>query len=136
MYKLEHHVGRLVEVWRGAVSTSDEYKAFVAELHQLYARLGRPLVIASDCRSMVHLPPSMAITIGKGMRAANDIVERSAILLPPQQTSLGAHLDRLIDESAHSSRRVFFDLDELKRWLGEVLDDDERRRLDVALQKT
>jgi hypothetical protein len=42
---------------------------------------------------------------------------------------------RLVRESRHETRRLFFDEDELTRWLGEVLTDPEKVRLGEFLHE-
>jgi hypothetical protein len=132
MLKVEHHVGRLIEVRADPITTSADQNAVVRALTILGAQLGGRLVIAADYRRATTMPSSVSINLKQSMRSVNTIIERSAILLPPASL-LGSQLNWIVQEAGSSSRRTFETAVDLKAWLGEVLVTPERARLDLFL---
>jgi hypothetical protein len=131
VYSLENHAGRLLELRFAIITTSDEHLEISERIIAHAERLGRRVVIATDNRATVHLPPSLQANIGRGMRAANPSLERSAILMP--KDILREQLARVVRDANSPVRRVFRSANELKAWLAEVLDAGERARLDAFI---
>jgi hypothetical protein len=131
VYRLERHVGRLVELDFGPITLSEEHLEIGARLTALSLELGQRLVIAADHRRAVHIPVALGVNIGKGMRAANHHIERSAILLARELPA--EQLRRIVKETDHPARHVFQSVAEMKAWLCETLDPAERARLDAFL---
>jgi hypothetical protein len=70
-----------------------------------------------------------------GMTKNNSRVLRSGALASRDSPIAVLQFLRLVRESKHESRRLFFDEDELTSWLGEVLTDAEKVRLSEFLHE-
>lgn len=133
MFTLEHHTGRLAELWRGPVITSDEYNAYVEGIRALSERLGTRLVVINDCRLLTAIPPSLALSFRKGNASIDPCVERSAILLSEPRGSTRLHLAQIYSEPGHRLVRIFDNQETAGAWLGEVLTPEESARLATFL---
>lgn len=129
-------VGRLLEidVARGYHSVAD-VDAMTAAMRSIFENLppGRRIIIAADWRDCPVLAPEVAAHAVHMFTASNPHVERSAILVRPNQATSTLQVARLIGESDCNVRRVFRVSSEMKGWLGEVLDAAERERLVLFL---
>jgi hypothetical protein len=63
------------------------------------------------------------------MRTSNPRVERSAALTSQKSSIAVLQFLRLVRESSHPDRRLFFEPEPLVQWLGEVLTPEELKRL-------
>lgn len=63
----------------------------------------------------------------------NPRVERSATLVTRDSPTAVMQFVRLVRETNHPERRLFYDVDELQAWLDEVLTPEESRRLRAFL---
>jgi hypothetical protein len=129
VYSLEHHVGRLVELRAGLVTTSDEYNEFVSKLLAIAKSVGGRVIVVTDSHESFRLPPSVMATVVKGMHTVNSVIERSAIWVPPA-SALEQQTSRAVRQGGNEMRRMFTATDEMRAWLAEVLTDEEMARLD------
>ena len=130
--RVERHLGRLILVRTGRILTSEDLRVAFAEITALAQRVPSPLVV-TDGRLVAALPPSVALSIGKGMRVFNDLFARTAILFDPSHHQVTVELDRLVRESGNPHRRIFTSSRELKIWMSDALTDEEARALDEFL---
>lgn len=132
MHKAENAVGRLVEVRFASPLTLDEVKEFVAEHRAITNRLARKYVGVVDLLQADVFPIPVAEALIQLLSGMAPMVERTAFLI--RESALFAlQVERVIRSSNHPDRRVFRDPEQLKTWLGEVLDPTERARLDRFL---
>lgn len=124
-------VGRLLEI--RALS----YKS-VAEVAALFKTIGgelarvpssSPIVTVTDWRYCPVMASDAAEFALAGMTKNNARVLRSGALASRDSPIAVLQFLRLVRESRHDSRRLFFDEGELVSWLGEVLTDAEKVRL-------
>jgi hypothetical protein len=130
-------VGRLLEI--RALS----YQS-VLEVEALFERIGSELgrvpsstqiVIVTDWRYCPVMSSEAAQFALAGMTNNNARVLRSGALASRDSPIAVLQFLRLVRESRHDSRRLFYDADALTRWLGEVLTDAERARLNEFLHE-
>jgi hypothetical protein len=128
MHKVQNVVGRLVEVRLASPMTLDEIKQFVGEYQAILKRLARKYVGVVDLLQADVFPVPVAETMIQVMSGAAPQLERTALLI--RESALFAlQVERVIRNSNHPDRRVFRDPEELKKYLGEVLDPLEQNRL-------
>ena len=124
-------VGRLLEIR----ASSYRSKAEVAALFKtIGAELGRvpsstQIVTVTDWRYCPVMESDAAEFALAGMTKNNPRVLRSGALASQDSSIAVLQFLRLVRESKLESRRLFFDEEELTRWLGEVLTDAEKARL-------
>ncbi len=129
MHKAENAVGRLVEVRFASPLTLDEVKEFVGEHRAITNRLARKYVGVVDLLQADVFPIPVAEALIQLLSGMAPMVERTALLI--RESALFAlQVERVIRNSNHPDRRVFRDPEQLKAWLGEVLDPTERARLE------
>jgi len=121
-------VGRLLEIR----ASSYRSKAEVAALFKtIGAELGRvpsstQIVTVTDWRYCPVMESDAAEFALAGMTKNNPRVLRSGALASQDSSIAVLQFLRLVRESKLESRRLFFDEEELTRWLGEVLTDAEK----------
>lgn len=91
------------------------------------------VVIAADWRPCKVFTPDVAARVGTMLSQVNDRIERSAILHRADAATSVFQVFRLVKESATDRRKVFTQVDEMRRWLGEVLSPGEQQRLTTFL---
>ncbi len=122
------NAGRLVEGRPHSLRTKHDAIAYCAEYRLLVPPLRRA-VICADYREISVFPPEVADELARLMGDMNPYVERSAILVAPEHATNALQVNRFVQETRNESRRRFTDTHQLARWLGEVLDSNERERL-------
>jgi hypothetical protein len=130
MYTLENHVGRLLELWRGPVMTSEEYHKILADIAARAQTIQQRFVLIVDSRQLVSIPPSLAVQY-RSTHAMEPLTERAVILLPESQHGVRVYLEEMYARS--TSIRFLQSMAETKAWLGELLTTEERARLDEFL---
>ena len=134
-FKVQRNVGKFFEarVYRLAtVEEVDEYaRTFVRDV-----RGATDLVLCADHRPVVIYPPAVADRLVALFKVMNTHWQRVAVLVARTNATLAMQLQRIVRESANPSRRVFFDAADAARFLGEVLDAEERARLTTFLGET
>jgi hypothetical protein len=126
------HVGRLVEVRAEAGYRS------VAEVDAIFAEIGQQIAKVSESEKLVFVVdwrrcPLMSREAAERMLPAitstNPRAVRSATIASKQSPTAVMQFLRLVRESKHPDRRLFYDVTEVERWLGEILTPPEAGRL-------
>ncbi len=134
MITADNHVGRLIEVRYESAGTLQDHQALNAKVYALLARMSGKGVFCTDMRGFDLLDEELATRLSKAYRVANAKVERTALLARPG-TKLAEQLTQIARDAGSLARRVFVDIDEARRWLGEVLDDAERAQLELFVAR-
>lgn len=132
MVKIEHRVGRVVELTLEAPVTPADLQGCVSRLMVMATAITSKFLLVSDCRKVHTLAPEVADGFGKLMRSDNRRLERSALLLGESAT-LNLQVERMVRESQNPMRRTFRTADALVTWLGEVMTPAERARITELL---
>ncbi|HVZ34469.1 MAG TPA: hypothetical protein VG963_18700 [Polyangiaceae bacterium] len=132
------HVGRLLEVRADAgyrtVSEVDQlFELIQAELDK-FPRIQRYITVV-DWRRCPLMESRASERIVQRIVAQNPRTERSAALASRDSPVAVLQFMRLIRETQHPERRMFFEPDELSAWLREVLIDEEYARLQAFLAR-
>lgn len=85
-------------------------------------------VLCTDLRDISVSTPQGADRIRSLMFQTNELFSRSALLLPSSAT-LFLQFERVIREASNPTRKAFRDVLSLRGYLGEVLNEAERKRL-------
>ena len=133
MYRVERHVGRLVEIRIWSPVSIEEAVVWGRDHDAVVASVGGPYVCVVDLVGATVFPPDVVGRYVETMRSEHRLI-RTATLLSPSPT-LGLQIQRMIREANHPERRAFRDAGELATWLGEVLTADERARLAALLSE-
>ena len=132
-------VGRLLEVraasgYRTAADVDHIFDAIAAEVGRLPGQ--RLVVAAVDWRRCPLMSAEASERILYKMTRSNPRTERSAALASSTSSAALMQFLRLIRETKFPDRRLFYDAQELARWLDEVLSPTESARLRVFLHET
>jgi hypothetical protein len=128
--------GRLVEIYvrdREVINDTGPIAAQLTQAAQGALKHGGQLVVVSDFRTLNVVGPKLANYIIQVMRGDNKVLLRSGLLCDDNAT-FGMQIERVIRESGHTERKRFTKIPELTAWLGEVLTEDEKGRLDQFLE--
>jgi hypothetical protein len=132
-----NHVGRLIEVRveSGYRSVEDVDTVF-AEFARVVAKLpaGQRLVTVIDWRRCPVMSASASERMVPIMVRSNPRSERSAALASRDSPIAVMQLNRIIVESKHPDRRLFYEPETLIAYLGEVLTPAETARLRAFLK--
>jgi hypothetical protein len=130
-------VGRLLEVRALAYKSSADVAALATAIGSELARVpsSTPIVAATDWRHCPLMSSDVAEQAVTAMMKNNPRLLRSGALASRDSPLAMLQPSRLVRETRHESRRLFFDEDELTRWLGEVLSEPEKARLREFLQE-
>ena len=132
MYRVERHVGRLVEIRIWSPVSRDEAVRWGHDHNAVVDAVPGTYVCLVDLVDATVFPQDVVEAYLATMRG-EERLERTGTLLSESPT-LGLQIQRMIREANHPARRVFRDRGELARWLGEVLDGAERVRLAEVLR--
>jgi len=134
-------VGRLVEVraTRGLTSVA-EVTVFAADVvaatRAVTWQSGGAALLCADYRRASPLMPEAAGPWSQAMRAANEYILCSAILVDPGNTMFNLQMERVVHCAGHPGRRrIFADVGELREWLGEAATEAEREAIDAFLSR-
>lgn len=130
-------VGRLLEIRTvGYRSAADAVALFKTVGAQLAAVPSTTLIVTvTDWRYCPVMSEDAAEYALAAMTKNNARVLRSGALASRSAPVAVLQFLRLVRQSKHESRRLFFDEAELTSWLGEVLTDAERARLSEFLNE-
>lgn len=130
-------VGRLLEIralsYKSAADVAALFKTIAGEMARVPS--GMQIVTVTDWRHCPVMSSDAAEQALVAMTRNNPRVLRSGALASQESPIAVLQFLRLVRESRHESRRLFFDADELSRWLGEVLTDTEKARLTEFLHE-
>ena len=136
-FTVERKVGRLVEGTIGATMTLEEAQAFRTRMWLAIGAVQGRVALYGDVSEATTFEPAVEQRIVEMLRLDNPKVERSAIVFGRSTSAFARQAAQMIaaaNEGATQAgrpvdRRGFADKHEAARWLGEVLDEDERARL-------
>jgi hypothetical protein len=131
------HVGRLVEIRAesGYRSTADVDAILALMLAEMAKVPGdQRLVHAIDWRRCPIMSSDAAERILPAIMQTNPRLERSAVLVSPDSSTAVLQFTRLIRESEHPDRLIFYAAEQMQSWLGEILNPQEKKRLGDFLQ--
>ena len=129
MHSIQNIAGRLVEVRVTPPLTLDEIKQFVAEHKAVVSRIPDRYVGVVDLRRADVFPSEVAAALIQLLSQMADRVERTAFLIG-ESAVFALQIERVIRNAANPNRKSFREPGPLKEWLGEILKDGERLRLD------
>ena len=132
MHKIENTAGRLVEVRVKPPLTLGEIKQFVAEHKATISRIPDRYVGVVDLHRVKVFPAEVADALIQLLSQMADRVERTAFLIG-EGAVFALQIERVIRSAASPHRKSFREPGPLKEWLGEVLNEGERFRLDGFL---
>jgi len=132
MYSCENHAGRLIELRLEPPVSEEEVDELTQRYVDLVRSIPRRYVSITDLRRAYVFPPAVAERLIALMKQTSPRTERSALLIADSAV-LGLQAERALDEGGHENRRAFRRADELRAWLGEVLEAFEMERLDRFL---
>jgi hypothetical protein len=129
VFSIESHVGRVIEVRIQDLETVKEVDLVGRRFLAVVAGVRKSrVIVCADYRGVHLLAARVADAFRDMMATTNPRVERSAMLLPPPSTQ-SLQIDRIARETRYVGRRTFREASALERWLAEVLDSPERRRV-------
>jgi hypothetical protein len=134
-YTAECKIGRLVEARLFTLRTVDQVTDFQGAMRRAFVEAGPRSIICADWRAANLLAPEVSDALVGLLRTGNSFFERSAILLSPDEAIFNMQVERVVREAASPGRRTFRDMTKLRVWLAEVLDADERRRMNEFLRE-
>jgi hypothetical protein len=131
------HVGRLVEVRAEAgYRNPADVDAIFAEIGKQVATVpeSQKIVFVIDWRRCPVMSSDAAERMLPSITSTNPRAERSATIASRNSPTALMQFLRLVRESGHADRRLFYDVAELERWLGEILTPEEASRLHAFLE--
>lgn len=131
------HVGRLVEVRAEAGYRSPaEVDAIFAEIGKQVATVpeSQKIVFVVDWRRCPVMSSDAAARMLPAIVSTNPRVERSATIASKNSPTAVMQFLRLVRESHHPDRRLFYDEAALESWLAEILSPEESARLHAFLE--
>ncbi len=128
-FTVDCKVGRLVEARLFQLQNAEEVAIFQAAMRDVFRKAGPKSVVCADWRPAGVLAPDVAEGISSLLRVGNAFFERSAILLGQDQALFGMQVERVVREANNPARRTFRDPLKMRKWLAEVLDAEEVRRM-------
>ncbi len=126
------HVGRLLELriaagYRTAADVEALFDAIDVALSKLPA--STRVVIAADWRRCRLMSSKTVELVLRRMSRNNQRTDRSAVLASHDSPTAVMQFFRVVRESNHPNRRLFFDHQDMTAWLDEVLSPQESARL-------
>lgn len=129
MYKVDNHVGRLVEVRLASPLDVSDVQRFVQDMTAVMEKVKGKYVGVVDMLDAYVFPANVADMLSKLLSGAATRVERTAMLIG-NSAVFGLQVERVIRDANNPNRRVFRITRELTSWLNEVLTPAERARLE------
>ena len=136
MNRCRVHVGRLIEVRAESGYRSE------ADVDAIFAEIGKAvekvpdeqkIVIVIDWRRCPVMSSEASERMLPAIMATNPRLERSATIASKDSPTAIMQFVRLIRESNHPNRRLFFETNLLEQWLSEILSPAEAERLHAFL---
>lgn len=129
MHSVENKAGRLIEIRVVSPLAPNEFGHFVEELKATASRIPGRYVALSDLQQANVFTPEIAATLIQLLSGLADRVERAAFLIGDSAV-LSLQIERVLRNAANPNRRTFREIEPLKEWLGEILNENERYRMD------
>src|ERR1700722_10817370 len=134
MFQINHKVGRLVEARVSALATVARANAYGEAFAPVVGKLLTRPILCADHRPVVIYAQPVADRLTELFTSLNRTWERVAIIVAPTNATLAMQLQRIVRESANTSRKVFFDPVEASQFLAEILDPGKPARLRLFLE--
>jgi hypothetical protein len=131
----ECRVGRLIEIRLRSPFDLAQAHDIAGRAAQLFLSREGKFVSCVDMRGILVLSPDVADDMLVNLKRANRRIERTAVLLPTSPT-VALQVERLHREAGNPARRTYREQNLLEQFLGEALDETERRALKVFLNAT
>jgi len=131
-------VGRLLEIRAGSgYRTVEDVEALFSQFGPQVAKVQPPqrIVVVTDWRFCPIMSAEASERILARITGTNHGTERSGAVASRQSPSAVLQFLRLVRESKHPNRRLFYGADELVTWLSEVLTPPEIARLKEFLNE-
>jgi hypothetical protein len=128
-------VGRLVEIRIEPLTSVDRVESLNCAVFGALRNAGPGAIICADHRRASPLSVEVADAWSRGMRAANDKIARSAVLVDPANSTYNLQLERVVRCALSPTRRLFSDPAELLEWMQDALTDAEERGLRAFLSE-
>jgi hypothetical protein len=143
---IDMKMGRLLEIRvKSGYRTRAEVDAMFQRLEDVLAAKMPPTpadaqaplkhITVVDWRQCILMSTEAAARLQEGMARSNPNVLRAAILASHDSPSAVMQFLRIVRDSQHEGRRLFFDDVDLVRWLAEVLTPTEAARLRVFVRE-
>jgi hypothetical protein len=129
MHSVQNNAGRLIEIRVRSPLAPNEFGQFIEELKATAARIPGRYVAVSDLQQANVFTPEIAATLIQLLSQLADRVERAAFLVGDSAV-LSLQIERVLRNAANPNRRTFRAIEPLKEWLGEILNENERHRVD------
>ncbi len=129
MHSVQNNAGRLIEIRVKSPLAPNEFGQFIEELKATAARIPGRYVAVSDLQHANVFTPEIAATLIQLLSGLADRVERAAFLVGDSAV-LSLQIERVLRNAANPNRRTFREIEPLKEWLGEILNENERHRVD------
>ncbi len=129
-------MGRLLEIDVAAgYARVDDVTSMIGMIKAAVSAVSEPtqLVIAADWRQCKLFTPEVSRSAVEMLTRTSQRIERSAILHRADHATSVIQVFRLVTEANQDHRRFFTDASAMRVWLGEVLNDAERERLNTFL---
>jgi hypothetical protein len=120
---------RIVEVHVRRLATPEDLELLDVQVSAAVRRAGPGAVICADHRYASPFSEKVADLFSRSMRGNNRSIGRSALLLSPANAMYNLQVERVVSCAGSNARRLFADLDELRRWIGDSLPLPERDAL-------
>jgi hypothetical protein len=132
MFTVKRQVGRLFEARISRLAGAADVAGYAAAFGSLLGQVEQP-VLCADHRPVAIYAPPVANALAELFNDMNKRWARVAIVVASTNATLAMQLQRIVRESRNPSRRVFFEAEEARVFLGEVLDVAEIARLRTFL---
>jgi hypothetical protein len=134
-FEVVRKVGRIVEIYLHNLRSAADVDAIGAAFLTAAGDLPR-VIIVGDYRRASTLSPDVADRFVQVFSRSNPRIERSALLVLPEQATFQMQVERMVREANNPSRRTFRDAWALETWLAEILVPDERARVHEMLTQS
>jgi hypothetical protein len=131
MYSLAHRVGRLVEIRIWSPVSLEEAVRWGRDHDALIERVAGSYLCLVDLVDATVFPQPVVEAYVSTMKSEARLL-RTATLLSASPTQ-GLQIQRMIREANHPERRAFRDARALAAWLGGVMTEAEKARLEEVL---
>jgi hypothetical protein len=135
MFAARHCTGRLVEAWALRFDSASDVAMFGMQSSQAIAEVAGHVVICSDYSNLQSLPSDVLPSFVDVLRRANPRLDRAALVMPRQGTTLRHQMEGMLRRAIHPNRRLCADSAEAKAWLSSLLSREEQLRLDEFLRE-
>lgn len=132
MMKVDHRVGRLLEVRISSPVEMTDFPDFTQRLGQLM-RPHEKIVFCVDWRGADIFSSEVSERFLTIMKGDNPKIERSAFLLGNKGAVFAMQMERLIWQADNPNRKTFRDVRELTAWLNPSLNAEEKLRLSAFM---